>query len=341
MAVPVRVEAEVFEHLEIFFDGLVQRGEIVAHHQRARASHEDHALRVAQVHGAPAGDHDLLARQNETEARDGLQNFHHGQRLVPGERRAGNGIEDVHGHDVRADGLQFKREVAAVGTRLAHADDAAGTNLDAGLFQVADGFEPVVERVRGAGLRKKAARAFEVVAVTFESGFLQTVGDFLFFDDAERGVGARLAAGLQFADAVADFVKHRAFVQTLPSSDQTDGSDGIFICFVRRFVHGFGFDETIFWRASLVMRRLRAETAILRARAGLGVDDGTEMNLVALELLADAIRPRQQIQNIGGVFEIKKPRRLVAGNVSAAQNPFAERGDLAVIIRVNHFHYHG
>jgi hypothetical protein len=27
--------------------------------------------------------------------------------------------------------------------------------------------------------------------------------------------------------------------------------------------------------------------------------------------------------------------------VSAAQNPFAERGDLAVIIRVNRFHYHG
>jgi hypothetical protein len=27
--------------------------------------------------------------------------------------------------------------------------------------------------------------------------------------------------------------------------------------------------------------------------------------------------------------------------VSAAHNPFAERGNLAVIIRVNHFHYHG
>jgi hypothetical protein len=56
------------------------------------------------------------------------------------------------------------------------------------------------------------------------------------------------------------------------------------------------------------MRRLRAEAAILRARAGLGVDDGAEMNFVALELFADAVGPRQQIQNVGGGFEVEKPR---------------------------------
>ena len=157
MAVPVWIEAEVFEHLEIFFHGLVQRGEIVADHQRARAGHEDHALRVAQIHGASAGNHDFLARQNETEARDGLQNFHHGQRLVLGERRAGDRIEDVHGHHVRADSLQLEREVAAVFARFAHADDAAGTNLDAGLLEITDGLQPIIEGVRGAGLREKAA----------------------------------------------------------------------------------------------------------------------------------------------------------------------------------------
>jgi len=254
VAVPVRVEAEVFEHLEIFFDGLVQGGKIIADHQRARPGHEDHALRVAQVYGAPAGDHDFLSRQNEPEARNGLQNFHDGQRFVFGEGRAGNRIKDVHGHDVRADGLQFKRQVAAVGARLAHADDAAGTNLDAGLFQIADGFEPVIERVCGAGVRKKAARTFEIMAVTFEAGFLQTVGHFLFFDDAERGVGARLAAGLQFADAVTDFIEHRAFVQAFPRGDEADGGDGIFIRLIGGFIHGFGFDETIFWRAGLIMR---------------------------------------------------------------------------------------
>jgi hypothetical protein len=318
VAVPVRIEAEVFEHLQIFFNGLVQRGEIIAYHQRARAGHENHALRVAQVHGAAAGDHDFLSRQNKTEARDGLQNFHHRQRLVLGERRAGNGIEDVNGHDVRADGLEFKREVAAVFARLAHADDAAGTNLDAGLFQMADGLQPVLERVRGAGLREKAARAFEIVAVTFKPGFLQAVGDFLFLDDAERGVGARFAAGFQFADAVADFIQHRAFVQSFPGGDQTDSSDGIFICFVGSFGDGFGINESVSRRAGLVMRRLRAEAAILGTRAGLGIDDGAKMDFVALEMFSDAVRPRQQIKNVGGRFEIEEPQRIVARDLSAA-----------------------
>ena len=72
MFVPARIEAEVFEHLQIFFDGLIQRGEIIADHQRARPGHEDHALRVAQVHRASAGNHDFLPRQDESEARDGL-----------------------------------------------------------------------------------------------------------------------------------------------------------------------------------------------------------------------------------------------------------------------------
>ena len=89
------------------------------------------------------------------------------------------------------------------------------------------------------------------------------------------------------------------------------------------------------------MRRLRAEAAILRTRAGLGVDDGAEVNLVALELFADAVRPRQQIENVGGGFEIEEPRRFVAGDVSAAQNPLAEGGEFLVIGRVNRCRCHG
>src|ERR1043165_3068931 len=141
LAVPTRVEAEVFEHLEVFFDGLIQRGEIIADHQCARTSHENHTLCVAKIHGAAAGDHDLPPGQNETEARDGFEDFHYRQRRILLERRAGNRIENVDGHDIRADGFHFKREVAAVFARLTHADNAAGTNLDARLFKVADGFE--------------------------------------------------------------------------------------------------------------------------------------------------------------------------------------------------------
>ena len=70
MFVPVRVQAEVFEHLQVLFDRLIQRGQVVAHHQCARARHENHALHLTQVYRAPARNHDFLLRKNEPEARD-------------------------------------------------------------------------------------------------------------------------------------------------------------------------------------------------------------------------------------------------------------------------------
>ena len=153
--------------------------------------------------------------------------------------------------------------------------------------------------------------------------------------------GPRFAGGLHFTHAGADFIEHRAFVQPFPRGDEADGGDAIFIRLLGGFGHGFGINESVFRRAGLVMRRLRAEAAILRARAGLGVDDGAKMDFVALELFADAVGPRQQIQNVGGGFEVDEPQRLVAGNCSAAQNPLAEFGDFAVIFCVNQFCCHG
>src|SRR5208282_5196223 len=195
-----------------------------------------------------------------------------------------------------------------------------GTNLDAGFFQIADGFKTVVVGVCGAGCWKKPARAFEVVAVTFESGFLQTVGDLLAFDDAERGVRSRLAAGFQFADAVADFVEDRPFVQPFPRSNEADGGDALFVRFIGGFLNRFGVYKAVFGRAGLIMRRLRTEAAILRARAGLGVDDGAEVDFVALEMFADAIGPGKQIKNVRGSFETEEPQRFFAGDEAAAQN---------------------
>jgi len=85
---------------------------------------------------------------------------------------------------------------------------------------------------------------------------------------------------------------------------------------------------------------LRAEAAILGTRASLGVDDGAEVNFVALEMFADAIGPRQEIENVGGRFEIEQPRRFVAGDVAAAEDALAEDGKPFVISRVNSCSHH-
>jgi len=341
MLVPTRIQAEVFEHLQIFFHRLVQRGEIVADHQRAGAGHENHALRVAQVHRAPAGNHDFLSRQNEPETRDGLQNFQGGQGRVLRKRRAGNRVEDIDGHDIRADFPERKGEVAAVLARFAHADDAAGTNLNAGLFEIADGFKAVVVGVRGAGLREKTARTFEIMTVALNAGLLEPVGHPLTFDDAERDIGPRFAARLQFPHPLADFVQHWPFVQPFPSGDEANGGDAVPVRFVSGFANRFRVNEAIFRRTGLVKRRLRTEAAIFRARPGFGVDDRAKMDFVAFELFADAIGPGQQIQNVGRRFKIEEPERVVAGNVPAGQNTFAEFGEPEVIFSVNRFSRHG
>ena len=163
-----------------------------AWHEGAGACDEDHALRVAQVHGAAAGDHDFLAGQNEPETGDGFQDFPDGQGRIAGKRRARNGIEDVDGHHIGANGLQLKRQgLAPVLARFAHADDATGTNLDASLFEMADGLQPIVEGGDRRGLREKPARAFQVMAVAFHAG-LQAVGHALVLDDAQLDPGGVL-----------------------------------------------------------------------------------------------------------------------------------------------------
>ena len=65
------------------------------------------------------------------------------------------------------------------------------------------------------------------------------------------------------------------------------------------------------------------------------------MNLVALELFANAVGPGKQVENIGRRFEIEEPQCFIAGNMSAAQNPLAEFGNFAVEVCVNQFGYHG
>src|SRR6185295_18148926 len=100
--IPGRIETEIFEHLQILFDGLIEGREVIAHHQGAGTGREHHALHIAQIHRAAARDHDLLPGQDETEAGDGLEDLQRRQGRIVFERRAGNGIEDVDRNNIGA-----------------------------------------------------------------------------------------------------------------------------------------------------------------------------------------------------------------------------------------------
>ena len=124
----------------------------------------------------PAGTCDVEGEPHETTARRELAD-----RLV-----------DVK---IRPDLAEGKGEVAAILAGLTHADNAARANLDAGFLEVTDGLQTILESVRGAMLREEAARAFQIVAVTLETGGLEAIRHLLAFDEAERGVGPGFSTG--------------------------------------------------------------------------------------------------------------------------------------------------
>jgi len=80
---------------------------------------------------------------------------------------------------------------------------------------------------------------------------------------------------------------------------------------------------------------LGAESAILRARAGLGIDDGTKVDLIAFELFPDAIRPRKQVKYVRRTLQLEQFQGFLARELAAAQHTFAKLGYSLVNLHVN------
>src|SRR5258706_6706847 len=175
-------------------------------------------------------------------------------------------------------------------------------------------------------LREKTFRTLEVVAVAFEAGFFQSISHLLLFDYPEGSIGPRLATGRQFFDPLADVVKHWPFVQSLPRGHKTDCRHRIFGRFLRRFENGLRINEPVARGVGVVGGRLRAKAAVIGAPARLRIYNRAEMDLVALEGLANAIGPRQQIKNIGRIFQLKQRKRLFLSDLASTKNSFTQFG---------------
>jgi hypothetical protein len=300
VVVPGGVEAEVLEHAQVLLDGAVEGGEVIADHEGAGAGGEDQALEVAEVLGAAAGHHDFLSGKQEAEAGDGLEGFQGWDRGEFFERGSLDGVEDVDGDDVGPDGAQFEGEVAAILAGFAHADDAARADADPGVLEVAEGLDAILERMAGAVFGEEASGTLQVVPVALDAGFAEPAGDRGLFDDAERDVDPDLSLGLEFADAVADLLEHGSLVEALPGGDEAEGGHLVAAGFGGGLHGGFGIDEPVAGGFRLVEGGLRAELAVLRAAARLGVHDRAEVDLVALEMLADAVGPGEEFEPVGG-----------------------------------------
>src|SRR5881296_3773927 len=145
--------------------------------------------------------------------------------------------------------------------------------------------------MRRAMLREKAARALQVVAVTLEPRLFETVGNVLAFDNPERRVCAGFAALCKIANAVAYFLEHRSFLQTLPGGHKSDRCHAIACGFFGGFEHRLCVNKTVARGVSLIGCGLCAKTAVLRACSGLCIHDRAEVDFVALEALANTVCP--------------------------------------------------
>ena len=65
------------------------------------------------------------------------------------------------------------------------------------------------------------------------------------------------------------------------------------------------------------------------------------MNLVPFEMLAEAVRPGHEVENIGGGIEIEQREGLRAGNVFPAEHASRQLGNGVVNICVNQCSGHG
>ena len=122
------------------------------------------------------------------------------------------------------------------------------------------------------------------------------------------GIPADLVADLAAAEEISHRVRIRpdsALAQRRLADVEVPVEVGMRVMAIRRGKDWLRFDEAVTRRVSLIRSRLGAEPAVLRATAGLDVHDRAQVNLISLEMFANAIGPAQQIVNIRGVGELE------------------------------------
>jgi len=159
-------------------------------------------------------------------------------------------------------------------------NDPAGTNLDAGLFQMADRRQAVVRRCGWCRFAEKAARTFEVMAVATRRRLLsRSATRWLLMMPSETS-GRVLPPAFNSRTRAANISSIGPSLRPF----QRRPADGrhAFRLASSRLRHGFGSTKPYLASRS-GNRRLRAKTAFSGQAPALALDDGAEMDFVTLE----------------------------------------------------------
>ena len=97
-------------------------------------------------------------------------------------------VVDRHRLGVGLEVGQLRDQAGALQARLAHADDAAAADLDAGAAHARQRVEAVLVVARGDDVAVEVGRAVQVVVVVVQAGVAQRLG-MAVFQHAQRGAG--------------------------------------------------------------------------------------------------------------------------------------------------------
>ena len=209
------------------------------------------------------------------------------------ERGARARVEQVDRHLARFELGELEREVDALLERLAHAEDAAAAQLHARVAGEARRADPVVVAVRRADRREQLAARFEVVVVAAHARGREPIRLFGSSSSPSEHATSRpvsrctaptasitrrssRSSGPRTATTMQNWVAPASRVRVRGREDLVD------------------VEERIDVDARVVADRLRAERAVFRARARLGVDEALELHFGSAPRQPDLVRERDE-----------------------------------------------
>src|SRR6516225_6463333 len=206
----------------------------------------------------------------------------------------------------------------AVGAGLAHADDAAAADMDAGVAHMFERLQAILIHARGDYLAIEFRRSVEIVVVIIESGALESArlrGG----QHPERGAGLE-PQSLDRLDHLTHALKIAVLWRT-PGRTHAEAARAGGLGGARLREHGVERHKLLGRHAGVVMRALRAIGAIFRATAGFDRQQRRNLHLGWIEILPmDALRAKEQV----GERQVEQhadlgPRPIVADAAKAGQ----------------------
>ncbi|KAK4009560.1 hypothetical protein OUZ56_018694 [Daphnia magna] len=262
---------------------------------RIGASEEAQRLGFVAHLGAAGRQPHVALRHQDASHGDGAHEIQRIERRRIGQRRALDRDQFVDRHRFRMLRQigQRAQEFDPVGLRLAHADDAAAADLDAGVADVGQRFQAVLVGTGRDDLAVELRRGVEIVVVVIEAGRLQGLG-LPRFEHAEGDAGFQ-PQRLHLADHLRHLLDVLVLRRT-PGRAHAEAGRAVGAGILGGLNDLGERHQLLGLQAGAEAGALRAVRAIFRAGARLDRQQGGQLHGVRIEMRAmNRLRPEQQV----------------------------------------------